>query len=69
MANSSSIRFIKVIADSVFGVQEVHNHLRLARAGSETRNAGMGVDPLQGNAAAPKPEKGFENAAGQSDRH
>jgi hypothetical protein len=62
-------RIIEDIADGVFGVQEVHNHLRLARVASDTRNAGTGIDPLQGNATAPKADKGFDNTIGQTDRH
>jgi hypothetical protein len=56
-------RIIEDIAESVFGVQEVHNHLRLARVGSEAR------DVAQGNAAVPSAQKNFENAVNQAERH
>jgi hypothetical protein len=62
-------RIVEDIADGVFGVQEVHNHLRLARATGEARPTGAGIEPLQGNAAAPSQQKGFESAIGQSERH
>jgi HSP20 family molecular chaperone IbpA len=57
-------RIIEDIADGVFGVQEVHNHLRLARAANEAR-PGAGVEPLQGNAGA----RSEQNSIGQPERH
>ena len=61
-------RIIEDIAESVFGVQEVHNHLRLARIGSESR-AGAGIEPLQGNASVPSGQTNFESTVTQSERH
>jgi len=61
-------RIIEDIADSVFGVKEVHNHLRLVRVANEALAGGMQTDPLQANASAASPQKGFENNA-QPERH
>jgi hypothetical protein len=62
-------RIVEDIADSVFGVQEVHNHLRLARIGAEPR-AGTGIEPVVGNASVPSGQKSsFESTVGQSERH
>jgi len=52
-------RVIEDIADGVFGVREVHNHLRLARIGAEE------TEPVQGNAGTPATQRSFETTPGQ----
>ena len=61
-------RIIEDIADGVFGVKEVHNHLRLARMASEGRPTGTETDPLKANTNASSSQKSFENI-GQPERH
>src|SRR5207237_426670 len=60
-------RVIEDIADSVFGVREVHNHLRLARIGSESRGAETG--PLATNAGSPATQRSFDTTVGETERH
>ena len=61
-------RIIEDIADGVFGVKEVHNHLRLARAVGEMRQEGTQADPLQANTNVASSQKNFESI-GQPERH
>lgn len=61
-------RIVEDIADGVFGVNEVHNHLRLARVASESRPGVVQADPLQANTNAGSSPKSFENI-GQPERH
>src|SRR5438874_4013119 len=60
-------RVIEDIADSVFGVREVHNHLRLARIGSESRGAEPG--PLATDASSPAMQRSFDTNVGETERH
>ena len=60
-------RVIEDIADSVFGVREVHNHLRLARIGSESGGAETG--PLATNAGSPATQRSFDTTVGETERH
>jgi BON domain len=62
-------RVIEDIADSVFGVQEVHNHLRLAPSASDTRPGSTSTDPLQGNAGASGTQRNVDSTIGQAERH
>ena len=60
-------RVIEDIADSVFGVREVHNHLGLARIGSGSRGAETG--PLATNAGSPATQRSFDTTVGETERH
>ena len=60
-------RVIEDIADSVFGVREVQNHLGLARIGSESRGAETG--PLATNAGSPATQRSFDTTVGETERH
>ena len=62
-------RVIEEIAESVFGVREVNNQLRLARIGAEARPATANIEPLPTNAAAPTTQRSFDSTVGQVDRH
>jgi hypothetical protein len=59
-------RLIEDIADGVFGVQEVHNHLRIAPGSPDLRAAGA---DLHANAGASASQRRFDEAAGQPERH
>jgi HSP20 family molecular chaperone IbpA len=61
-------RVLEDIADNVFGVQEVHNHLRLARSANEART-GAETQPLQTNAGAASSQRSFGENAAQAERH
>src|SRR2546430_1614132 len=60
---------IEDIADSVFGVREVHNHLRLARIGSESR--GTETEPLATKVGSPATatQRSFDTTVGETERH
>jgi hypothetical protein len=60
-------RLLEDIADSVFGVQEVHNHLRLARTASEAQTGE--TQPLRTNAGAASPQPSFGETAAEAERH
>lgn len=62
-------RVIEDIAESVFGVREVHNQLRLARIGAEARPGTANIEPLQTNAGAPTTQRSFDSTVGQVERH
>ena len=59
-------RVLEDIADSVFGVQEVHNHLRLARSASEAQTPE--TQPLR-NAGAVSPQRSFDENVAEAERH
>jgi hypothetical protein len=60
-------RVLEDIADSVFGVQEVHNHLRLARGANEAQTTG--TQPLRTSVGGGSPQPGFDENAGVVERH
>jgi osmotically-inducible protein OsmY len=59
-------RLLEDIADGVFGVQEVHNHLRLARTASETQTPE--TQPLRTNVGAASPQRSFDENP-EAERH
>jgi hypothetical protein len=60
-------RLLEDIADSVFGVQEIHNHLRLARTSSEAQN--QGTDPLRTSVGGVSPQTPFGVNSTEAERH
>jgi BON domain len=60
-------RVLEDIADSVFGVTEVHNHLRLARISSEARTPE--TQPLRTTPGGASPSRSFDENASEAERH
>ena len=60
-------RLLEDIADSVFGVQEVHNHLRLARTASEAQTPE--TQPLRTDVGVPSPQRSFDENPAEAERH
>src|SRR5438874_2570710 len=60
-------RVLEDIADGVFGVQEVHNHLRLARTSSEGRTAE--TQPLRTSPGGASPQRSFDENTAEAERH
>ncbi len=59
-------RILEDIADGVFGVQEVHNHLRLAKIAGQSNTGAPGAEPLQRVGST---EKSFDGNPAQAERH
>jgi hypothetical protein len=60
-------RLLEDIADGVFGVQEVHNHLRLARVSSEPQSPE--TQPLRTNVGVSSPQRTFDENSTEVERH